>query len=95
VKQRVALGGHAVPEDRIRKRYKRTLELLPLALELADDVVLFDNTGGSGPDDPARLRPFCRRSREGVTLAGPIPDWALKALPDWFPNVRAQSRPSR
>jgi predicted ABC-type ATPase len=35
VAQRVLLGGHDVPEDRIRQRYVRTLDLLPQALEQA------------------------------------------------------------
>ncbi len=50
VNQRVSLGGHSVPEDRIVKRYGRTLALLPRAILAADEAVLFDNTAiGSGP----------------------------------------------
>lgn len=81
VAQRVLLGGHDVPEDRIRQRYVRTLALLPQALILADMAVLFDNTHGA----PAILRPFCEKQGEKVTLAPPIPDWARPALRNLIP----------
>ncbi len=45
VRVRVAKGGHAVPEDRIRKRWTRSLEQLPWFLEQADQAALFDNSG--------------------------------------------------
>src|SRR5687768_17536329 len=44
VRQRVALGGHSVPEDRIIARYDRSLALLPQAIEQSDRTVLFDNS---------------------------------------------------
>lgn len=43
---RVAAGGHDVPEARIRGRYTRMLALAPAAIALADQAVVFDNTGG-------------------------------------------------
>lgn len=49
VRQRVTLGGHDVPTDRIVSRYHRTLELLPRALRLATKAALFDNSDGAGP----------------------------------------------
>jgi len=36
VRMRVATGGHAVPEEKIRSRYKRSLEQLPWFLNEAD-----------------------------------------------------------
>jgi len=81
VAQRVALGGHDVPEDRIRERYVRTLGLLPQALAAADMAVLFDNTYGA----PAVLRPFCEKQGEKITLAPPMPDWARPALRTLLP----------
>ncbi|TAX63346.1 hypothetical protein ELI00_37530 [Rhizobium ruizarguesonis] len=44
VKFRVALGGHDIPEDSIRRRYKGSLGHLPQALALADEAVLVDNS---------------------------------------------------
>ncbi len=50
VEQRVALGGHPVPQDRIVARYDRALRLLASAILASDKAVLFDNTFyGNGP----------------------------------------------
>lgn len=73
VRQRVALGGHDVPEDRIRARYVRTLKMLPQALRLADLAVLFDNSYGA-------IRPFYRRDGDASAVEPPIPNWARPAL---------------
>jgi predicted ABC-type ATPase len=65
VGQRVSLGGHSVPEDRIVSRYARTLALLPRALLSCDVAVLFDNTAaGSGPQPVANVV----RNAEGFQL---------------------------
>lgn len=45
VKQRVAEGGHFVPENKIRERYHRCFNLLPEALPYSDRVYIFDNSG--------------------------------------------------
>jgi predicted ABC-type ATPase len=45
VKLRVRKGGHDVPEDRIRDRYRRSLEQMPWFLEQADRAWIFDNSG--------------------------------------------------
>ncbi len=42
VQGRVLQGGHTVPEDKIRERYERSLNLLPRAVEDADDAIVFD-----------------------------------------------------
>lgn len=41
---RVQVGGHAVPEEKIRERYRRSLALLPDAVRAADRAYLFDNS---------------------------------------------------
>jgi len=45
VKSRVRLGGHAVPEDRIVKRYYASLELLMKAVRYTNRAYIFDNSG--------------------------------------------------
>ena len=83
VKQRVLLGGHDVPEDRIRARYARTLALLPDAMAEAHRVVLFDNSYG----EAAVLRPFYEGfGAHGAIMIPPIPDWAEIALRPWRPD---------
>ena len=47
VHQRVASGGHPVPEDKIVSRYHRALALLPEALMRSDRAFVFDNSGES------------------------------------------------
>ncbi len=44
VKAREALGGHGVPEEKIRQRYKRALKLIPQLVEVCDVFHLYDNT---------------------------------------------------
>lgn len=44
VSNRVVKGGHDVPEDRIMKRYRKSLELIPDAYKVADRVFLIDNS---------------------------------------------------
>ncbi|RZG88642.1 zeta toxin [Acinetobacter sp. WCHAc060033] len=41
---RVNTGGHAVPEQKIRERYYRSLDLLMSAIEASDRAYIFDNS---------------------------------------------------
>jgi predicted ABC-type ATPase len=45
VRNRVKLGGHSVPEDRIAPRYYRSLDLLMDAIRHANRAYVFDNSG--------------------------------------------------
>lgn len=45
VADRVRAGGHNVPDEDILRRYKRSLENLPLALQLVDKALIYDNSG--------------------------------------------------
>ena len=44
VKARMELGGHSVPEDKIRSRYDRALRLIPSFVEVCDVLHIYDNT---------------------------------------------------
>ena len=44
VKSRHAAGGHDVPEDKIRSRYRRALALIPRLLKICDLLLIYDNT---------------------------------------------------
>ena len=63
VRIRVRKGGHAVPEDKIRSRFWRSLEQLPWFLDQADRAWLHDNSGaqpvrvGEKIDDVVYLDP--------------------------------------
>jgi predicted ABC-type ATPase len=45
VRNRVKLGGHSVPEDRIAPRYCRSLDLLMEAIRHSNRSYVFDNSG--------------------------------------------------
>ena len=44
VKVRVLENGHDVPEEKIRSRYKKALELLPQVIETCDKILVYDNS---------------------------------------------------
>lgn len=74
VKNRVRLGGHDVPEQKIRSRYKRSLDLLVEAIKQTSRAYLFDNSNDSGPES----RTWIAEVESGSTLvtkADTIPDW--------------------
>lgn len=47
VAARVARGGHDVPAQDVIRRYARSLENLPRAMQLADKVTILDNSFGN------------------------------------------------
>ncbi len=44
VSARQAIGGHGVPEDKIRSRYTKALALIPQLVEVCDILHVYDNT---------------------------------------------------
>jgi predicted ABC-type ATPase len=55
VAYRVASGGHAVPEDKIRQRYQRLWPLVADAIARSDTARVWDNSGRDGPVEVALL----------------------------------------
>lgn len=47
VRNRVRLGGHSVPDDKVISRYVRSLNLLPEAIRHTNRAYIFDNSGRS------------------------------------------------
>ena len=45
VEQRVRMGGHSVPCEKVKSRYERTMNMLSEYLELSDEACLYDNSG--------------------------------------------------
>lgn len=76
VADRVAKGGHPVPEDKIRARYERSMSLLAEAARVADRTYVFDNSGCGGE------RRLCAETERGRlrALAPDPPDWVRKFL---------------
>ncbi|MDE0059645.1 MAG: zeta toxin family protein [Defluviicoccus sp.] len=75
IRNRVALGGHDVPEADVRRRFVRSLANLPGAIARADDVLLYDNTD---PDLPHREVAIL--TADTWWTADVLPDWAAAAL---------------
>jgi predicted ABC-type ATPase len=76
VADRVIRGGHTVPIEKIVSRYERSLANLPLAVDLAHRVYLFDN---SIDGVEARL---CARTHDAQLrkVYGPLPAWVSDAV---------------
>jgi predicted ABC-type ATPase len=73
VQARVRRGGHAVPEDRIVKRYHASLALLMDAIQHTNRAYIFDNSGEN------REHTWIAEVTEGRELKMQI-DW----MPAWF-----------
>lgn len=71
VAERVARGGHDVPQEDILRRYERSLENLPSAIEKADKTTLYDNSG-------RRTEIVGHLDKEAFRFRDP-PDWAVNA----------------
>lgn len=76
VAARVDAGGHAVPEEKVRGRYRRLWPLVADAIVLADTASVYDNTTRKGPAVVAGFS-------HGFAVGAPLwPDWAPTALRD-------------
>ncbi|MEM9998864.1 MAG: hypothetical protein AAF809_14265 [Bacteroidota bacterium] len=81
VENRVRLGGHAVPENKVIDRYERSLALLREAIKRTDRAYLIDNSRRT----VERVATFTRTPDGGhdVAFTGEtVPYWVAKALPE-------------
>ena len=81
VRNRVRLGGHDVPEDRIVTRYHRSLELLLEAIRHTNRAYVFDNSG----DNKDRAHTWVAEITDGQVLelkSDQIPAWFQRAVLD-------------
>ena len=88
VRQRVAAGGHDIPEAKVRERWHAAIANLIALLPQLAEVRLFDNSASVAPGQPVPdLRPVAviQRGR----LAWPAADDAarLARTPDWAKPV--------
>ena len=75
IRNRVALGGHDIPEADARRRFARSHANLPAAIARTDEALLYDNTD---PDRPHREVAILK---DGAWwIAGNVPGWAVAAL---------------
>jgi len=70
IRQRVAAGGHDVPEADVRRRFRRSFDNLPLAAKRGDSTLLFNNSSDHGYQLVGIL------SASAVQWFEPLPNWA-------------------
>jgi predicted ABC-type ATPase len=90
VRNRVRVGGHPVPEDKIATRYHRSLDLLMEAIRQTNRAYVFDNSGESKDGKHTWLAEIT----EGRTLelkSNQIPAWFKRAVLDKIPQSRQGS----
>ncbi len=75
---RVEAGGHDVPDDKIRSRWRRLWDNVVAMIELADSAEVFDNAGPS----PVTVATFVRGNIVGAPR---WPDWAPEPLTGRWP----------
>jgi len=88
IRQRVAAGGHDVPEADVRRRFRRSFDNLPLTAKRADSTLLFDNSSDHGYQLVGIL------SASAVQWFDPLPNWAAALrvnLCSELPELSAQS----
>ena len=81
VRNRVNLGGHAVPEDRIAPRYHRSIELLVEAIRHTNRAYVFDNSG----DNKEHKHTWLAEITDGKILelkSDQIPAWFKRSVLD-------------
>lgn len=87
VANRVALGGHAVPEDKIVERYAKSLELLIPAIQNTNRAYIFDNS----TDNADGKHTWVAEITDGRTLelkVDLIPAWFKRAVLDKIPPTQ-------
>lgn len=72
---RVALNGHPVPEEKIRKRYYKSLNLMYDAVKLSTRSYLFDNSGKY-----YKMVAQIDNGKKVQTFVKSIPNWFIKYL---------------
>lgn len=70
VRAREMSGGHGVPEEKVRARYYRALDLIPKVVEASDIMHVYDNTG----DVPFRIF----KKRKSKFFAAESEFWSLE-----------------
>ena len=71
IANRVALGGHDVPEGDVRRRFARSLANLPAAVVRSDETRIYDN---SSPENPYRE----------IAILTPESRWVADNPPPWL-----------
>jgi predicted ABC-type ATPase len=81
VAHRVAAGGHDVPVEKIRQRYRRLWAMVASAIPMTDSAYFWDNSQHDGPRNVATFI-------DGLVVGSPTwPSWTPEPLPAVWPGV--------
>ncbi len=86
VQSRVALGGHDIPEGKIRERWNRSRENLVRLLPLIDHLRVYDNSADADPSEGLKPEPVLLLEMKRGTITAPAD---LSGAPDWAKPVIA------
>jgi predicted ABC-type ATPase len=86
VQSRVALGGHDIPEDKIRERWNRSRENLVRLLPLIDHLRVYDNSKDTDPAEGLKPEPVLLLEMKRGKITAPAD---LSGAPEWAKPVIA------
>lgn len=76
VLQRVANGGHPVPEEKIRSKIPRTHENMKTAIKIVDYAFILDNSDSANP-----FKVICKKVKDIIEFPdGDMPEWAIEII---------------
>ncbi len=86
VRSRVAHGGHDIPEEKIRERWKGSRENLVRLLPLIDHLRVYDNSAEADPAKGHRPKPVLLLEMQRGKITAPAD---LSGAPDWAQPIIA------
>ena len=86
VRSRVAHGGHDIPEEKIRERWKGSRENLVRLLPLIDHLRVYDNSTEADPAKGHRPKPVLLLEMQRGKITAPAD---LSGAPDWAQPIIA------
>lgn len=80
VAQRMSEGGHAVPDEKVKARIPRVLQLIKQVLPLCDQASILDNSRADNPfQQIAVIRNGCLELKQAT-----VPEWCQELLSDYL-----------
>lgn len=86
VRNRVAHGGHDIPEEKIRERWTGSRQNLIRLLPLIDHLRIYDNSADANPTEGQRPRPILHLEMQRGKITAPAD---LSGAPDWAKPIIA------
>lgn len=78
VGSRVQVGGHAVPDQKVRERFPRTIKNLQTAITKADRAYVWDNNHKATSKNPMHRFVFSMHKGKINKISDVVPSWAMQ-----------------